>query len=154
MKKWKCASIVPFGQVHERRRAVHEAGGDEEGGDAAVPRHAGERQAGQRHRHLERRVAGAEALGDAVGEQGGHVEAEDPAQQQVPPAERLVVEGVAAREVVTDEGDGSRDHARAGGVGRRRLTCPWLYRLATIGPSPQDSPRRTAVQPLAHERTF
>ena len=45
------------GQVHQHRRAVHEAGGDEEGGDAAVPRHAGEHQAGQRHRHLERRVA-------------------------------------------------------------------------------------------------
>ena len=146
------------GQVHEGRRAVHEAGGDEEGGEAAVAAPGGRRRGTPAARPPRAPSARTpKPCAQPEGEQRRHVQPEHPAQQEVPPPERLVVERVAAREVVADERHGPGDRAGAPAIRPRGYVISVVSMClppGDHGPSPLDRPRRTALQSLAHERTF
>ena len=87
-------------QVDQHGRTEHQARGDEERRQTAIARHPREDEAERGDRDLEGGMAHAVALPNAEGEQRRQMQPQDPADQQVAPAERLCVERVAPGEVV------------------------------------------------------
>ncbi len=110
----------PAREVDEHGRAVDEARGDEERGQAAVDGQAGECHARAREHELERHVRDAVAPHHAHHEQRGHVQAEHPAQEQVAALEGRLVERVAPGEVAPQAGQRALGRARPAAVAASR----------------------------------
>jgi hypothetical protein len=110
-----------LGEVDEQVGAEHQPEGDEERGEAPVARQPGKHEGDGRRRHLQHHVTGVVAVPQPEREQRRDVQPQNPAHQQVPPAERLVVQRVAARQVLEHRVNGAADRSPpAAVVGRRR----------------------------------